>query len=202
MLIPISRDSCRLLAYIFPLYSIGNSGLSIWRMGWLNALSSVIPYVSLSLIRAPSCPYAAARDDSFYAIDFKPPVLCQFRYCHKEWTHLFFQSGFHLLPILKISPNHPQNRFLPVHAFGQALCIYKNGQKNRAKTGRFSLQFLPSNHYILWFRPPNSSLFHNTASLLLPPRLLCVEIHLICFKHAQSKTALYFCLLYNTCCRF
>ena len=91
------------------------------------------------------------------------PVLCQFCYRQKEWVHLFFQSGFHLLLILKISPNHSQNQFLRP-------CIYKNGQKNRAKTGHFSVQFLPSNHNILWFIPSNSSLFHNTASLLLPQR--------------------------------
>ena len=62
-----------------------------------------------------------------------------------------------LFPPLFFSSNHPKISFLP-------LCIYKNGQKNRAKTGRFSLQFLPSNHNILWLNPSISSLFHNTAS--------------------------------------
>ena len=63
-----------------------------------------------------------------------------------------------------------QNLFLP-------LCIYKNGQKNWAKIGHFSAQFLPSNHNILWFRPSISSLSHNTASLLLPQHAPSLETY-------------------------
>lgn len=71
-----------------------------------------------------------------------------------------------LFPPLFFSSNHPQNLFLP-------LCIYKNGQKNRAKTGRFSLQFLPSSHNILWLNPSISYLSHNTASEPLTQRAPC-----------------------------
>ena len=75
-----------------------------------------------------------------------------------------------LFPPLFFSSNHPKISFLP-------LCIYKNGQKNRAKTGRFSLQFLPSNHNILWLNPSISSLFHNTASESLTQRAPSTETY-------------------------
>ena len=42
------------------------------------------------------------------------------------------------------------------------LCLFKN----RAKTGHFSFQFLPSNHKILWFNMPIFLFSHNTASEL------------------------------------
>ena len=68
-----------------------------------------------------------------------------------------FSPSLFLFLSLNFVPKYLKISFLP-------LCIYKNVEKNRAKTGHFLLQFLPSNHNILWSNPTISSLFHNTAS--------------------------------------
>ena len=70
-----------------------------------------------------------------------------------------FSPSLFLFLSLNFVPKYLKISFLP-------LCIYKNVEKNRAKTGHFSLQFLPSNHNILWFNMPIFLIFHNTASEL------------------------------------
>ena len=70
-----------------------------------------------------------------------------------------FSPSLFLFLSLNFVPKYLKISFLP-------LCIYKNGEKNRAKTGHFLLQFLPSNHNILWFNMPIFLISHNTASEL------------------------------------
>ena len=81
---------------------------------------------------------------------------------------LLFLSLNFLTKYLKIS-------YLP-------LCIYKNVEKNRAKTGHFLLQFLPSNHNILWSNMPIFLIFHNTASELPTPHETSKET----YRHNRS----------------
>ena len=70
-----------------------------------------------------------------------------------------FSPSLFLFLSLNFVPKYLKISFLP-------LCIYKNVEKNRAKTGHFLLQFLPSNHNILWSNMPIFPIFHNTASEL------------------------------------
>lgn len=70
-----------------------------------------------------------------------------------------FSPSLFLFLSLNFVPKYLKISFLP-------LCIYKNVEKNRAKTGHFLLQFLPSNHNILWYNMPIFLIFHNTASEL------------------------------------
>ena len=70
-----------------------------------------------------------------------------------------FSPSLFLFLSLNFVPKYLKISFLP-------LCIYKNVEKNRAKTGHFLLQFLPSNHNILWSNMPIFLIFHNTASEL------------------------------------
>lgn len=70
-----------------------------------------------------------------------------------------FSPSLFLFLSLNFVPKYLKISFLP-------LCIYKNMEKNRAKTGHFLLQFLPSNHNILWSNMPIFLIFHNTASEL------------------------------------
>ena len=70
-----------------------------------------------------------------------------------------FSPSLFLFLSLNFVPKYLKISFLP-------LCIYKNVEKNRAKTGHFLLQFLPSNHNILWSNVPIFLIFHNTASEL------------------------------------
>ena len=131
-----------------------------------NSLTAVVmpDIITVSSIRNTAPVYPAVSKQSRYIIK------------HYQFKILFFCIHHSLCLLLKkyfscliFSSNHPKSHFLPVHAFWWILCIYKNGQKNRAKTGQFSLQFLPSNHNILWSNPSISSHFHNTASELLTP---------------------------------
>ena len=73
-----------------------------------------------------------------------------------------FSPSLFLFLSLNFVPKYLKISFLP-------LCIYKNVEKNRAKTGHFLLQFLPSNHNILWSNMPIFLIFHNTASELPIP---------------------------------
>lgn len=73
-----------------------------------------------------------------------------------------FSPSLFLFLSLNFVPKYLKISFLP-------LCIYKNVEKNRAKTGHFLLQFLPSNHNILWSNMPIFLIFHNTASELPTP---------------------------------
>ena len=73
-----------------------------------------------------------------------------------------FSPSLFLFLSLNFVPKDLKISFLP-------LCIYKNVEKNRAKTGHFLLQFLPSNHNILWSNMPIFLIFHNTASELPTP---------------------------------
>lgn len=73
-----------------------------------------------------------------------------------------FSPSLFLFLSLNFVPKYLKISFLP-------LCIYKNVEKNRAKTGHFLLQFLPSNHNILWSNMPIFLIFHNTASELPSP---------------------------------
>ena len=73
-----------------------------------------------------------------------------------------FSPSLFLFLSLNFVPKYLNISFLP-------LCIYKNVEKNRAKTGHFLLQFLPSNHNILWSNMPIFLIFHNTASELPTP---------------------------------
>ena len=73
-----------------------------------------------------------------------------------------FSPSLFLFLSLNFVPKYLKISFLP-------LCIYKNVEKNRAKTGHFLLQFLPSNHNILWSSMPIFLIFHNTASELPTP---------------------------------
>ena len=73
-----------------------------------------------------------------------------------------FSPSLFLFLSLNFVPKYLKISFLP-------LCIYKNVEKNRAKTGHFLLQFLPSNHNILWYNMPIFLIFHNTASELPTP---------------------------------
>ena len=73
-----------------------------------------------------------------------------------------FSPSLFLFLSLNFVPKYLKISFLP-------LCIYKNVEKNRAKTGHFLLQFLPSNHNILWSNMPIFLVFHNTASELPTP---------------------------------
>ena len=68
-----------------------------------------------------------------------------------------FSPSLFLFLSLNFVPKYLKISFLP-------LCIYKNVEKNRAKTGHFLLQFLPSNHNILWSNMPIFLIFYNTAS--------------------------------------
>ena len=70
-----------------------------------------------------------------------------------------FSPSLFLFLSLNFVPKYLKISFLP-------LCIYKNVEKNRTKTGHFLLQFLPSNHNILWSNMPIFLIFHNTASEL------------------------------------
>ena len=70
-----------------------------------------------------------------------------------------FSPSLFLFLSLNFVPKYLKISFLP-------LCIYKNVEKNRAKTGHFLLQFLPSNHNILWSNMPIFFIFYNTASEL------------------------------------
>ena len=81
-----------------------------------------------------------------------------------------FSPSLFLFLSLNFVPKYLKISFLP-------LCIYKNGEKNRAKTGHFSLQFLPSNHNILWFNMPIFLIFHNTASELPTQHDKCWETY-------------------------
>lgn len=75
-----------------------------------------------------------------------------------------FSPSLFLFLSLNFVPKYLKISFLP-------LCIYKNVEKNRAKTGHFLLQFLPSNHNILWSNMPIFLIFHNTASELPSPHV-------------------------------
>ena len=77
-----------------------------------------------------------------------------------------FSPSLFLFLSLNFVPKYLKISFLP-------LCIYKNVEKNRAKTGHFLLQFLPSNHNILWSNMPIFLIFHNTASELPTPHARC-----------------------------
>lgn len=79
-----------------------------------------------------------------------------------------FSPSLFLFLSLNFVPKYLKISFLP-------LCIYKNVEKNRAKTGHFLLQFLPSNHNILWSNMPIFLIFHNTASELPTPHVLSME---------------------------
>lgn len=70
-----------------------------------------------------------------------------------------FSPSLFLFLSLNFVPKYLKISFLP-------LCIYKNVEKNRAKTGHFLLQFSPLNHNILWSNMPIFLIFHNTASEL------------------------------------
>ena len=63
-----------------------------------------------------------------------------------------FSPSLFLFLSLNFVPKYLKISFLP-------LCIYKNVEKNRAKTGHFLLQFLPSSHNILWSNMPIFSYF-------------------------------------------
>lgn len=80
-----------------------------------------------------------------------------------------FSPSLFLFLSLNFVPKYLKISFLP-------LCIYKNVEKNRAKTGHFLLQFLPSNHNILWYNMPIFLIFHNTASELPTPRVQFSEM--------------------------
>ena len=79
-----------------------------------------------------------------------------------------FSPSLFLFLSLNFVPKYLKISFLP-------LCIYKNVEKNRAKTGHFLLQFLPSNHNILWSNMPIFLIFHNTASELPTQHVLSME---------------------------
>lgn len=81
-----------------------------------------------------------------------------------------FSPSLFLFLSLNFVPKYLKISFLP-------LCIYKNVEKNRAKTGHFLLQFLPSNHNILWSNMPIFLIFHNTASELPTQHAQSVETY-------------------------
>ena len=85
-----------------------------------------------------------------------------------------FSPSLFLFLSLNFVPKYLKISFLP-------LCIYKNVEKNRAKTGHFLLQFLPSNHNILWSNMPIFLIFHNTASELPTPHAMSVQFR--CITH-------------------
>ena len=89
-----------------------------------------------------------------------------------------FSPSLFLFLSLNFVPKYLKISFLP-------LCIYKNVEKNRAKTGHFLLQFLPSNHNILWSNMPIFLIFHNTASE--PPSHTCP----VCRKHIDTAALLH-----------
>ena len=98
-----------------------------------------------------------------------------------------FSPSLFLFLSLNFVPKYLKISFLP-------LCIYKNVEKNRAKTGHFSLQFLPSNHNILWSNMPIFLIFHNTASELPTQHAPSSETYLLPRPspsgiHALSGTA-------------
>ena len=81
-----------------------------------------------------------------------------------------FSPSLFLFLSLNFVPKYLKISFFP-------LCIYKNVEKNRAKTGHFLLQFLPSNHNILWSNMPIFLIFHNTASELPSPHAPSAETY-------------------------
>lgn len=79
-----------------------------------------------------------------------PPL----RYSSSCWS-------LHTLCMMEhFSPNPAQTRFILRDRRQTGTCIYKIGQKKRAKIGWIFRQFSPSNHKMLWFRVSISSFFH------------------------------------------
>ena len=113
-----------------------------------------------------------------------------------------FSPSLFLFLSLNFVPKYLKISFLP-------LCIYKNVEKNRAKTGHFLLQFLPSNHNILWYNMPIFLIFHNTASELptqhvsasagehISPTTLPSDEHIFSVTFSFNRSAL-FCSIYDT----